>query len=812
MNGDLTQDLRYVLRSLAKAPGFTFIVLLTLALGIGANTAIFTVLNAVLLRPLPFPDSNRLVALRETFGPQGYTGSSAGPNVVDWRARSHSFSGMLAFRASSRALVGDGQPEQVFTAMVSADFFRTLGVAPALGRGFADGEDQGVGTVAVLSDGLWRSRYGADPGVIGRTITLSGQPYTVIGVAPPGFTYPGDAVAWLPLEYGLGRSAQRNSHSYDVIGRLAPGVTIEAARADLAAVARELEREYPVDNGGRGVEVVPLAADTVQAARPVLLLLGGAALFVLLIACANVANLFLARAAVRQRELAVRAALGAGRWRLARQVLVEGVLLSLAGGLIGLLLASWGVDLLLALRPRGIPRLDEIGVDHATLAFAVLVSVLVGVGFALFPALTLSLSDPAEAFRGEGRGVSGGRARGRFRAALVVAQVSLALVLLAGAALLVVTVRRLALIDPGFDPRGAYTFEFTIPPGKYPDRARHDQYLSRVVDAVSQVRGTRAAGATFYLPLGNGQVNGDFTVAGAPPAAPGKEQYANFRMVTGDYFGALSIPLRRGRLLTPDDQAGAPHVAVVNEALARMAWPNQDPIGRRLTFGDGQDDPDWMEVVGVVANVKTNGLTADIGPEIFVPFSQITADLWTVFTPLPVSVVVRSDNDLQTVGTAIKAAIRSVDPEQPVTGPSPAGDLIAAAVARQRFGMLLLLAFGGLALLLAAVGVYGVMAYTVSQRTRELGIRLALGARPGAVRALVLGEGMLLAGLGIGLGLLAALALGRLLVGLLYGVQPTDPSVLAAVCLLLATASIVACLVPAVRATRVNPVDALRSE
>jgi putative ABC transport system permease protein len=811
MNGDLMPDLRYVLRSLAKAPGFTFVVLLTLALGIGANTAIFTVLNSVLLRPLPFADSGRLVAIREKFG-QGIIGSVAGPNLMDWRTRSHSFSGMMAFRSSSRALVGDGEPEQVLTAMVSADFFRTLGVVPALGRGFGEAEERGVGTVAVLSDGLWRSRYGADRGIIGRTITLSGQPYTVIGVAPPEFTYPGNAVAWLPMEYGLGRSADRSSHSYDVIGRLAPGVSLQAAQADLAAVARELEREYPVENGGRGVDVAPLAAEMVKAARPVLLLLGGAALFVLLIACANVANLFLARAAVRQRELAVRAALGAGRWRLARQVLVEGVLLSLTGGLVGLLLASWGVDLLVALRPRGIPRLDEIGVDRATLAFAVLVSVAVGIGFALFPALTLSRGDPADAFRAEGRAMTAGRSGGRFRAALVVAQVSLALVLLAGAALLVVTVQRLALIDPGFDPRHAYTFELTIPPGKYPDRARHDQYLTRVVQAVSEVRDIRAAGATFYLPLGNGQVNGDFTVAGAAPAAPGREQYANFRMVTGDYFAALSIPLRRGRLLTADDRAGAPHVAVVNEALARMAWPDQDPIGRRLTFGDGQDDPDWMEVVGVVANVKSNGLTADIGPEIFVPFSQITADLWTVFTPLPVSVVIRSDSDLETVGGAIRAAIRSVDPEQPVTGPVPAGELIAAAVARQRFGMLLLLAFGGLALLLAAVGVYGVMAYAVSQRTRELGIRLALGARPGAVRALVLGEGMLLAGLGIGLGLVGALALGRLLVGLLYGVRPTDPRVLAAVCLLLAGASVVACLVPAVRATRVNPVDALRSE
>ncbi len=569
MTGDLMHDLRYVFRSLAKAPGFTVIVLLTLALGIGANTAIFTVLNAVLLRPLPFADSDRLVAIRETFG-QGLEGSVAGPNVVDWRTRSHSFSGMLAFRASSRALVGDGEPEQVFTAMVSADFFRTLGVPPALGRGFADGEDQGVGTVAVLSDGLWRSRYGADPNVIGRTITLSGQPYTVIGVAPPGFTYPGNAVAWLPLEYGLGRSAQRSSHSYDVVGRLAPGVTLEAAQADLSAVARALEKEYPENNGGRGSRAVPLAADTVRAARPVLLLLGGAALFVLLIACANVANLFLARAAVRQRELAVRSALGAGRWRLARQVLVEGVLLSLAGGSIGLLLASWGVDLLVALRPRGIPRLDEIGVDHATLAFAILVSVAVGVGFALFPAITLSQGDPADAFRGEGRGVTGGRSGGRFRAALVVVQVSLALVLLAGAALLVVTVRRLALIDPGFDPRGAYTFEFTIPPGKYPDRARHDQYLTRVVDAVSQVRGTRAAGATFYLPLGNGQVNGDFTVGRRAARRPGQ--------------GALrQLPDDHGRLLRRPVHSAPPRPA------AHARRPGRGATRRRGERGAGAD-------------------------------------------------------------------------------------------------------------------------------------------------------------------------------------------------------------------------------
>jgi putative ABC transport system permease protein len=811
MTDQLLHDVRYALRSLAKAPGFTAIVVLTLALGIGANTAIFSVLNAVLLRPLPFADPDRLVVVRETYG-QGQTGSVSGPNLLDWRERSRGFAGLAAIRASSRALAGDGEPEEVFIAMVTADFFQVLGVAPALGRGFAPGEDRGTGTVAVLSDGLWRGRYGADPAILGRTIQLSGRPYTVIGVAPPGFDYPGRPQAWLPIELGVGREADRDHHGYFVIGRLAPGVTLERASADLAAVAREIERENPVTNAGRGAQVVPLTQDTVGRARPVLLLLGGAALFVLLIACANVANLFLARAGVRQRELAVRSALGAGRWRLARQVLVEGVVLSLVGGGLGVLLAFWGVDLLLALRPRGIPRLDEIALDPAALGFALLVSVAVGLGFALYPALTLSAGDPADAFRGEGRGVTSGRSGGRFRSGLVVAQVSLALVLLAGAALLVVTVRRLTLIDPGFKPEGAVTLQFTIPPGKYPDHVRQVDYIGRVLAEVRRVQGTRAAGATYYLPLGDGDVNGDFTVAGDPPAEAGHERYAGYRMVSGDYFGAMGIGLRRGRLLREDDRAGTPHVAVVSEALARQAFPDGNPIGRRITFGDGVEDVDWMEVVGVVADVRHAGLTMDPGPEIYVPFAQISPRLWAVFAALQVSVVIRTDTDLASLGVALKSTIHAVDPDQPVSGPHRAGELVAAAVAQQRFGMVLLLAFGGLALVLAAVGVYGVMAYAVSRRTRELGIRLALGARPGEVRALVLGQGLLLAGAGIALGLVCALLLGRLLVGLLYGVRPADPAVLAAVTALLAVASALASLVPAIRATRVNPVDALRSD
>ncbi len=807
----LRQDVRYALRSLAKAPGFTAVVLLTLALGIGANTAIFSVVNGVLLRPLPYYQPERIAVVRETYG-EGQRGTASGPNYIDWRDRNKSFEQLAAHQVRFLTVLGEGDPEEVTAAFVSSNFFTMLGLPPVMGRGFAPGEDEGEGSVVVLTDGFWRTRFAAAPDVLGRTLTLSGKPYSIIGVAPEGLNFPGQSQVYVPLELGVGRTAERSSHSFDVLGRLKAGVTLEGAQADLAALARDLEREFPESNSGRSAVLIPLTSDTLGAVRPALLLLVGAVTFVLLIACANVANLFLARAASRQREIAVRAALGASRWLLARQVLVEAILLAGAGGILGLLLASWGVDLLLTLRPRGIPRLQEISIDAAALAFTFVVSILVGIGFGLFPALTLSAHDPADSFRGEGRGSSEGRRRVRFRSALVVAQVSLALVLLVGAALLVVTVRRLTLIDPGFEPEDAVIFSLPASPAKYPDQAAQTAYVQRVLAQVRATPDVSSVGAVFYVPLASGDVSGDFNFEGLPPPPAGRETYAGYRIVSGDYFAAMSVPLRQGRGFGAEDRAGATPVAVVNEAFARRYLPGGSPLGKRLTFGDGSEDAVYREIVGVVADVRHLGLTVDPAPEIYVPFVQVPADLWGVFATIPLSVVVRSAAPVESLGPALRAAVREADPDQVVSQVRPAGELITGAIARQRFSMLLLLAFGVLALTLAAVGVYGVLAYTVSQRTRELGIRLALGARTAAVRGLVLRQGLAMAFGGILLGLLCAIALGRLLAGLLYGVSSADPLVLGAVSFLLAAASVFACLVPAIRATKVNPMDALRSE
>ncbi len=529
------------------------------------------------------------------------------------------------------------------------------------------------------------------------------------------------------------------------------------------------------------------------------------------IACANVANLFLARAATRQREHAVRAALGAGQWRLTRQMLVEADTLSLLGGVLGLLLASWAIDLLLALQPRGIPRLKEVGIDNTVLAFTLVVSVVVGIGF----------GDGAGAGDGETgpRGVVArrraragtSRHRTRFRSALAIAQVSLALILLVGAALLITSVRQLSSVVLGFRPQGAMTMQLSISNAKYTDSHAQQTYIDRVVDRLGTIPGVQKAGAVFFLPLGNGFTSGDISVEGRPAAAPGHEQYAGYRIVSGDFLGALGVTVRQGRPLAPTDRSGAPLVTVVNEALVKKLFPGQNPLGQRVTFGT-PDSAEWREIVGVVADVRQTALTDPPAPELYVPADQVSSDLWTVFMTIPISFVVRSDVEAARLGPAIKAAVHEVDPEQPVARLREAGELLQNATARQRFNMSLLTLFGLLALVLATVGVYGVVAYGVTQRTRELGIRLALGARASSVQALVLRQGLGLTLTGLGLGILGALALSRLLTTLLYGVSPTDPQVLGLSVLVLALVSMVACLIPAIRATKVDPIEALRSE
>jgi predicted permease len=807
----LWQDIRYALRSLAKAPGFTAVTLFTLALGIGANSAIFSVVDGVLIRPLPYPDPDRLVVVRETYG-GGEVGSVSGPNFLDWKARTHQFESLAAWRGVAVTLLGAGEPEEMRAAMVSADYLRTLGVAPMLGRGMLPGEDQGQGTVVVIGETLWRTRFGADSGILGRTLDLSGTPYAIIGVAPASLAYPGRTQLWLPLGFGVGQASERDSHSYDVIGRLKPGATVSGAQKDMSAVARSLASEYPATNTGRGAQVIAFTDSVVGSVRPALWLLLGAVAFVLLIACANVANLSLARASTRAREVAVRAALGAGRGRLIQQALAEAVVLAVLGGVLGLLVATWSVDALVALHPRGIPRLSDISIDGRVLGFTLAVSLGVGLAFGLVPALAVTGHDPADSFRGEGRGTSGGRSAGRFRAGLVVAQIALALVLLAGAALLIVSVRRLAGVNPGFRPAGAASFQFNVPSAKYQSADAQRGFVARVLERLRAIPGASHAGAVYFLPLGDSDVSGDVSVEGEAPAAPGHERYAGYRVVMGEYLESMGISLRGGRVLRDSDVAGARLVAVVNDAFVRSFFGGRDPLGQRVTFGNSTDQPEWMEIVGVVGDVHHNGLTTSAGPEIYVPAAQLTPESWTIFTTLPISFVVRSALPPESLFPAIKAAVRDVDPEQAVSRLRPISELVTDAVARYRFSMLLLTVFGCLALCLAAVGVYGVMAYSVSQRTRELGIRLALGARAASVRHLVLRRGLGMAAAGIGLGLVGSLALTRLLASQLFSVSPTDPVIITVAAATLAAVSVVACLVPAVRATKVDPIVALRSE
>ncbi|MBA3317444.1 MAG: ABC transporter permease [Gemmatimonadales bacterium] len=808
---DLLRDLRYALRSLLKSPGFALITVVTLALGIGANTAIFSVVNAVLLRPLPFREPERLILVRETYS-GGLVGSVSGPNFLDWQSRGRSFEGMAASRGTALAMVGEGEPEEVRGALVSADFFRVLGVELLLGRGFAAGEDRGEPSVAVIGERIWRDRYGAAPDVVGRTIRLSGRAYAIVGVTPDGMNYPGRRDVWLPFGFGTGQDTARGSHSYDVLGRLKPGVDIEEARNDLATVARALATEYPETNTGRGIVTIPLGEDTTGPARPALLVLSGAVALVLLIACANVANLFLARAVGRQREIAVRAALGAGRWRLARQVMAEAAALTTAGCMVGIVLAGWAVDLLVALAPAGIPRVEAVGIDGTVLAYAIVISTIVGMAFGVIPALYVAGQDPADSFRGESRTASGSKRRSRLRTVLVVAQISLALVLLVGATLLIVTVRRLGAVDPGFRPEGVTSFQLGLTSAKRADATTQRAFLARVIERLEAIPGVWHAGAVFFLPLGSGQVNGDFSVEGQPPAAPGQEQFADYRLVAGDYPRTVGVSLVGGRFLEQSDGAGAAPVVLVNQALVRKYFGGENPLGRRITFGSPDSTSVWREVVGVVGDVRHLGLTADPVPEIYTPIRQLAPDDWANFAEIPISFAVRSETPFARLAPEIRRAVREVDPEQPISRLREATELLSDALARQRFSRLLLVLFGGLALTLAAIGVYGVMAHAVSQRTRELGIRLALGAHRGSVRALVLRQGLGIALLGIGLGLAGALALGRLLTSLLYQVSPADPLVLAAAALTLSGVSALACLVPAIRATRVDPMDALRSE
>jgi predicted permease len=817
----LTQDLRYGLRMLAKNPGFTAVAVVALALGIGANTAIFSVVNGVLLQPLPYHDPGRLMRLSER-SPDFGTMSVAYPNFVDWNEQNRSFERMAAFRWEDYDVTGGGQPEHLSGKMVSADFFRVLGIHPILGRDFDPrGDRLGSTPVVLISGGLWSRRFGSSPSVLGRQLMLSGRSYTIAGVVPAGFQLEGKADVYTLLEQWegiLARSREMHPGIY-VVGRLKPGVTQAQAQSDMSAIAARLADAYPKSNSKHGINVTSLTSVIVGNVGPTLLVLLGAVGFVLLIACANVANLLLARSAGRQREIAIRCAVGAGRGRLVRQLLTESVVLALAGGAVGLAIARWGTQAVVAAVPGGLPRMESIGVDGWVLAFTLAVSLLTGVIFGLAPALQISVTDLHETLKEGSRGSSAGHRR--LRSLLVVSEVAASLVLLAGAGLMLRTMWSLSGVDPGFNTHHVLTFSAGLSPASASSSDRILQTLQQTVDRIGAAPGVKSAAVTTLMPLAGSDSEIPFYVNGRPrPTSQGDMSWALLYATDPNYLKTMGIPLLRGRYIEPRDMHRGSHVAVIDDVMARKFFPKEDPLGQSLVVADlggnlGPEASVPMEIVGIVGHVSHWGLDSDAGApvrsELYLPLSQIPDQFMQGMASSSIFVVRTGTDPLATL-PAVRTALLEAGGDRPLYGARTLDQIVSASIADRRFSMLLLGIFAGLALLLAAVGIYGVISYTVAQRTREIGIRMVLGAGQAAVLRVVLAQGMVPVLAGVVLGLAASFGLTRLMAGMLYGVKPGDPATFIGVALALVTVALIATLVPARRATKVAPVVALRYE
>ena len=800
----LWQDLRYGARMLLKNPGFTSIAVITLALGIGANAAIFSVVNAVLLRPLPFKEPERLIMIRETKIPQFPEFSVSPGNFLDWKRRNTVFERLVAITAPSFNLIGTGDPEQLSGMRVTEGFLVMLGAKPELGRDFLPEEDQpGRNNVVILSHGLWQRRFGGDPKIINQTITLSGRIYTVIGVMPATFSFGGRETAlWTPMGFTPEDAENHGGHFLSAIGQLKPGATLEQARSEMSAIAGQLAQEYPDANAGWNVKLLPLQEFIVRSVETALLVLLGAVAFVLLIACANVANLLLARAAGREKEIAIRTALGAGRARIVRQLLTESALLALAGGVAGLLLAKWGTDLLLKLAPQNLPRMSDVSLDGRALAFTAAVTLLTGLIFGLVPALQASKPNLTETIKDAGgRGATEGGRRQFVRGSLVVLEMASALLLLVGAGLLIKSFWRLQRIDPGFNPNNALTASVTLPSRKYPEENQQSAFFQQLLEKVRALPGVQAAGASNVVPLGGDYVLG-FVIEGRPPLPPGAGQSTNYYAVSADYFKAMGIPLLRGRVFTEQDTRNSTRVAVISESMAKRVFPNEDPIGKRIHVTNGPTV--FREIVGIVGDVKHYGLDQDTTLQTYEPYTQQPFSSMTL--------VVRTAGDPTNLTSAIRNQVLSIDKEQPVSGVRTLEQRVSTSIAQQRFSMLLLGVFAAVAMVLAAVGIYGVLSYAAAQRTHEIGIRMALGARAGNVLKMVIGQGMKLALAGVALGSGAALALTQLMKRLLFGVTAADPMTYVVIALSLTLVALFACWIPARRAAKVDPMVALRVE
>ncbi|HKP86529.1 MAG TPA: ABC transporter permease [Blastocatellia bacterium] len=800
----LLKDIRYGFRMLAKRPAFTAIALITLALGTGANTAIFSVVNAVLLRPLPFNNSDQLVRIWETFLPDGW-GSVSAANFKDWREQNDVFSQITAYQSGNFNLQGSDSPERVSGAAVSANFFDTLETQPLIGRGFLAAEEQpGNHRVVVLSHQLWRRNFGASQQIIGQSIPLNGESFTVVGVAPADFRFPFRTVElWVPLAFTPEQWANRGSHAYLTLGRLKPGVSLAQAREQMSAIASSLAAQY-TEQAGRNVRLIALKEEIVQGSRPALLALLGAVGFVLLIACANVANLLLARATSRRKETAIRVALGAGRWRIIRQFLTESLILSILGSAVGLLLAKFGLDLLVSLASTALPRATEIGLDLQVLAFTLLLSLVTGVGFGIAPALQISRTDVHETLK-EGGGRAGvAIASARLRSALVIAEVALSLVTLIGAGLLIKSFARLQQVNSGLRPENVLTMRVSPPDSKYPTRQAVSAFYEQVLSRVSGLPGVQAAGAINMLPLQRWGYNGDIEIEGQGPYPPGEAPLAEYRAVTPGYFRALGIPLIEGNDYTAQDTEKSPPIILINQAMAKRFWPDESAVGKRIrVYG-----PNWSTITGVVGDVRQSGLAQSVRYEIYFAHAQ-APDL---SLSQSMSLVVRASADPASLVSAIRNEVQAVDPAQPVYNVETMEAVIAESVSDRRFNMILFAIFAAVALLLAAVGIYGVLSYMVTQRTHEIGIRMAVGARGSDILKLVVGQAMMMAMAGVGIGLIFAFALTRLMSSLLYGVSASDPIVFAAISATLTGVALAASFVPARRAIKVDPMVALRYE
>jgi putative ABC transport system permease protein len=804
----LWQDLRYGARMLVKNPVYSAVAVLTLALGIGANTAVFSVVNGVLLRPLPLRDPGRVVVPVSTNAERGYDSVSvAYADYLDWRSDGQLFESVAVYQPRSYDLTGEGEPERVAGVVASGEYFAALGVAPVAGRALlpADEAEQRA-DVAVISEGLWRRRFGADPGAVGRALALSGRTYTVVGVMP---ALPDSADVWVPLIVtpveGDEDLTRRDNFIWGSVARLKEGVTREQADARLAAIATRIEQEHYASRKGWSARVVPVLEYLVgEQVRSALLVVLGAVGLVLLIACVNIANLCLTRVAGREREIAIRIALGAGRARVVRQLLVESLLLGLVGGTAGLLLAVWGADVLVASAPADIPRLQEVRVDGRVLAFALATSLVTSFLFGLLPALQASRANLNETLKEGGRSSTGGPRGQRVRGALVVSEVALSLVLLVGAGLMVKSFAKLQRVDPGFRTEGVLTMQLSLPRSRYAEERQVTDGIARIADRLRAVPGVRAAGAGSALPLGGGgfYLGRVFLAEGMPEPPAGPDYPANWNVVTPDYFVALQLLVLRGRAFTERDDAGSPPVVIVNETMARRMFPNGDALGKRIR--SWRDENELREIVGVVQDVRYMG--RDDGPRglVYVPHRQ---DTWRSMV-----LAVRTDGDPTRLAGELRDAVWSVDRDLAMANVTTMQQVLVASTAGPRFSMALLGAFAGLAVLLAAVGIYGVLSYSVSSRTHEIGVRMALGAQRGDVLRLVIKQGLALILVGVAAGLAAAYALAHVMANLLYEVSATDPAVFALVPLLLAVVALVACYVPARRATKVDPMVALRYE